>query len=570
MLKKIGLFVPIADQLKITKRLPDAVTKHAFRDIVGNLNGTVLDPSLEYQDGVIPIPSGVRLFIPDRVEEVLREEKKRLWGNETPYDVVNVLKGLHLDNETIDDLVPVCPKGYGIRVPKLTNRVMELVSGVCVVSNIQRAYDILVTKTHMVLAGEDGAKAKVQRGFQRLLNAIEEEIMHKRGLIDNICGARMPFSARAVLAPNPYLDVDQVGMPEAILRSWLRKPEFQAAFNAKKPKDMTGKLVLVGRQPSHDWTNVLAFRIVPMRGSAIRLQPLVVGLLDADHDGDCMWTAALLTKEAYAELHKITPKAAHVLPDIKPKKEFRGEKLVADPLTISEQIRKMIKRKTTGLSLNWHDLVNDGQGTGYLTGSVNPEELAAISNGVTKDQFVGIGENIKGRRLADAVNGYRTIKGGTAKMGGLANSIKQLAITTEWDSIGSERSIDILRDVAVVKHILCQGQLASKHSNALSGEETCRLLQAAFYQFQGNALESEEEVRGFLLDIGVPEKAAQTVTSLYFRHSDGKNINITMAELNPVFMLTRGRSNSHTCGFHLFDRLVGREARGFHDQMLSI
>ena len=138
---------------------------------------------------------------------------------------------------------------------------------------------------------------------------------------------RVQFSARTVIAPGVGLAVDQVGLADEI--AWaLYGPLVARELGIEMPVDrerarvqqaldavMARSWVIVNRAPSLTPTAHLAFHPVRDPGSAIRLHPLVTGLLDADFDGDQVAVFLPLTEDAQREAGERLTVAAHLARD---------------------------------------------------------------------------------------------------------------------------------------------------------------------------------------------------------------------------------------------------------------
>ena len=63
------------------------------------------------------------------------------------------------------------------------------------------------------------------------MKSIKQRLKSKEGrLRGNLMGKRVDFSARAVITPDPNLDIDQVGTPKTIAMN-LTYPEIVTPFN---------------------------------------------------------------------------------------------------------------------------------------------------------------------------------------------------------------------------------------------------------------------------------------------------------------------------------------------------
>ncbi len=70
----------------------------------------------------------------------------------------------------------------------------------------------------------------LQRGG-RPLKSVKQRLKSKEGRVrGNLMGKRVDFSARAVITPDPNLEIDQVGVPRTIAQN-LTFPEAVTPFN---------------------------------------------------------------------------------------------------------------------------------------------------------------------------------------------------------------------------------------------------------------------------------------------------------------------------------------------------
>ncbi len=70
----------------------------------------------------------------------------------------------------------------------------------------------------------------LQRGG-RPLKSVKQRLKTKEGRVrGNLMGKRVDFSARAVITPDPNIEIDQVGVPRTIAQN-LTFPEAVTPFN---------------------------------------------------------------------------------------------------------------------------------------------------------------------------------------------------------------------------------------------------------------------------------------------------------------------------------------------------
>ena len=170
-----------------------------------------------------------------------------------------------------------------------------------------------------------------QRNYQPI-KSVTERLKGKEGRIrGNLMGKRVDFSARSVISPDPYISIDELGMPLRIAMN-LTFPEIVTQYNihqlqevvnngsdvypgakyVRKTKDAkvirlsgnqsimleegdivdrhlrNGDYVLFNRQPSLHKMSMMGHRIRIMKYNTMRLNVLVTPSYNADYDGDEM------------------------------------------------------------------------------------------------------------------------------------------------------------------------------------------------------------------------------------------------------------------------------------------
>lgn len=187
----------------------------------------------------------------------------------------------------------------------------------------------------------------------KVLKTLTQRLKGKEGRFrKNLSGKRVDFSARTVISPDPFLDIDEVGVPEAIAKA-LSVPERVNSFNRdrlvnlvrngpnKYPgalyvirpdgarikldfvKDlnafansisegyiverhlMDGDYVIFNRQPSLHRISMMGHRVKVLPGRTMRLHPSVCPPYNADFDGDEMNLHVPQNTEAVAETKEL-------------------------------------------------------------------------------------------------------------------------------------------------------------------------------------------------------------------------------------------------------------------------
>lgn len=300
--------------------------------------------------------------------------------------------------------------------------------------------------------------------------------------------------------------------------------------------------------------------------SVIKLNPAVVHLMDGDFDGDQVCIILPLSKESQQDLINmdvykfIRENSDH----FKPKKEFEKYKPESWDLDnfdiLNHQINEVYKKSTNGQSISYHDLYDDEKNDGYFNNlNINKNELKKIANGIYEDELINGDENIS---ISGAVRSYKLIKQNVAQFGALANAILTLTVYSTWDLPFKEKQ-KYLDLAAKFKHILCQDGLSAKHGNNKLNSKNSKILQDMFYRTPDNKLETKDEYKNVLLEIGLTEEIVNFVLNLFWREPL-IGINKLLDNLSPTFRITRRGSD-----ISLLDNMViCKDEKSLNSRML--
>lgn len=185
----------------------------------------------------------------------------------------------------------------------------------------------------------------------RPLKTLTERLKSKEGIFrQNLAGKRVNFCARSVISPDPFLKINEVGVPKAIATEltvpeqvtewnidWLKSlikngnnypgsnyvitPENTKRKVSEEAKEqileelepgwvverhlIDGDVVLFNRQPSLHRLSIIAHRVKVLSGNTLRLNPIVCTPYNADFDGDEMNLHVPQTEEARAEAENL-------------------------------------------------------------------------------------------------------------------------------------------------------------------------------------------------------------------------------------------------------------------------
>ena len=195
----------------------------------------------------------------------------------------------------------------------------------------------------------------------RALRTLTQRLKGKEGRFrSNLSGKRVDFSARSVISPNPYISINEVGVPieiaqiltiptnvndwnieemkqmvlngpfnhpgaNYIIRNDRRRIDLRYVKNRKIIADMltpgftierhlnNGDLVLFNRQPSLHRMSIMAHEVRIMKGRTFRLNLTVCPPYNADFDGDEMNLHVPQSEEARTEAELLLKVQEHIL-----------------------------------------------------------------------------------------------------------------------------------------------------------------------------------------------------------------------------------------------------------------
>ena len=195
----------------------------------------------------------------------------------------------------------------------------------------------------------------------RALRTLTQRLKGKEGRFrSNLSGKRVDFSARSVISPNPYISINDVGVPieiakiltiptnvndwnieemkqlvlsgpfrhpgaNYIIRTDRRRIDLRYVKNRKIIADMLtpgftierhlneGDLVLFNRQPSLHRMSIMAHEVKIMEGRTFRLNLTVCPPYNADFDGDEMNLHVPQSEEARTEAELLLKVQNHIL-----------------------------------------------------------------------------------------------------------------------------------------------------------------------------------------------------------------------------------------------------------------
>ena len=170
---------------------------------------------------------------------------------------------------------------------------------------------------------------QIQRDVNELYSQILVKMAKKEGLIrGNILGKRIDFSGRAVIVPDPTLNIDECSLPYYMVLEIFKLQVAKKIIETGKIKLLNeaidfvdeciergspilykicenvidGEVCILNRQPSLHRLGMLGFKIKMTFDKVIKIHPLVCPPFNADFDGDQMAVYLPVTKEAKDEV----------------------------------------------------------------------------------------------------------------------------------------------------------------------------------------------------------------------------------------------------------------------------
>lgn len=151
--------------------------------------------------------------------------------------------------------------------------------------------------------------------------SVMDKIKSKTGHIRaNNLGKRQDYSGRAAVTVNPYLELDQIGVPKKLIAKIYKYHALPYISNEKSVSATTPRDVerivevlqkhkildnvpsILGRQPTLHKHGALAFYVIPVDTDAIQVSPLVCVGFNMDFDGDSAHIEVPMSDEAIKEV----------------------------------------------------------------------------------------------------------------------------------------------------------------------------------------------------------------------------------------------------------------------------
>lgn len=171
----------------------------------------------------------------------------------------------------------------------------------------------------------------IQINVIKMYEYVIDKLSKKSGLIrGNILGKRVDFSGRAVISPDPTLNLSECRIPYLILLEMYKPQLITYLINRKyvnrhnKASNLIDqciisndlqliplledfvkdKVCILNRQPTLHRLSILAFKVKINPGSTIMIHPLVCSSFNADFDGDAMAIYISVTERCTKDIYE--------------------------------------------------------------------------------------------------------------------------------------------------------------------------------------------------------------------------------------------------------------------------
>lgn len=622
---------PALGSIIITKPLPRRLLE-PFDRLNYDFSSTILDPQLDTQPGYIPIRNNIRYYDTYAIRPLLGYDISP-WT--TSDRVVSLLESKSIDPK---QYMHTTSNNY-LMVPPGINRQYITDSGVAVLDPMQRAANDLV-EYYIQYRNTVIMNMRYQILITTYIDSISKLLLSKGGLFDKLTGCIHPCSGRAVVSCNPTLPVDVVGIPAKMVNRWLHNEEFRSIYNLPDNDlkvayhTLKNRLVMVMRQPIHNRGSIVSMKLHIVNGSVIQINPiLIAGIFQGDHDGDQMAVFMPVIKSGIDSLpnmyigNLLGDKFSKICKEIRfsqPNDMVEADEYLPNDVSLANvRSRELFESTTDGYSISYKDLVGDPNSRfNHILSSEQQDTLHDIANGLTLEEIYNAAEeDLNGlRSTGSAIEGYRVIKGSTAKVHGAMNSAIALAFALYGGQYGNDNSnnsnnssgdsitstnrtndtysnhqvgisdapsptrsnggisrhnqvryttnpdfIRTIRDLATIKRLLAGAGLSSKHGGECRATDNRAMkIQELFYYPTRSGWSTREQAYKFLTEeCKLPCVETNTLLDVIWTEPPS-NINDRLRKLCPGYMMTRRGAT-----LDLIDNWVDNVVNGREDNSLT-
>lgn len=151
---------------------------------------------------------------------------------------------------------------------------------------------IKIFQEYSKLLGVEGVVGKTKGEIElESFKSMKQRLTGKTGLFRRYAlGKRNENCGRAVISPDPNLNVDEVGIPKAFSKDMLIDCRtFGSTTETPENRNLeNGDIIIINRQPSLQRHSLMSFKVKLTDLSVININPAVCPAFNADFDGDEM------------------------------------------------------------------------------------------------------------------------------------------------------------------------------------------------------------------------------------------------------------------------------------------
>ena len=312
---------------------------------------TLVKPSMFYENGQRLFPTEIRRRLEKIPDDDLRllgmnpDKARPEWGILTvlPVPPVQTRPSITLETgeRSEDDLTHKL-----VDILRINQRLRDNIAAGAPQLIIEDLWDLLQYHVTTYFNNEVSGIPPARHRSGRPLKTLAQRLKGKEGRFRyNLSGKRVNFSARTVIGPDPYLDINEIGVPLDIAKiltvpekvtewnkdkvvEFIKRTEYPKAVYVIRPDGrrkvvtdnnrealleevdvgytverqlIDGDIVLFNRQPSLHRVSMMAHFVKVLPGKTFRLHPDDTNPYNADYDGDEMNLHVPQTEEAQAE-----------------------------------------------------------------------------------------------------------------------------------------------------------------------------------------------------------------------------------------------------------------------------
>ncbi|PIO60989.1 RNA polymerase Rpb1, domain 2 [Teladorsagia circumcincta] len=271
----------------------------------------------------------------------------------TKFRPIRLFKGERYENpQSVNLRRAVALVLNGEKSPKLMELITNRTQGKTMNARMHNAYLQLQQRVNAIYDEE------LDKHDQNRIPGIKQILEKKQGLFRmNMMGKRVNFACRSVITPDPYLDIDEIGIPEI----FAKKLTFTEPVNLFNKKHMR-KLVVNG-PAVHPGARVITGQ------RALRMNYAPCKAYNADFDGDEMNGHLVQSHIAQCEVAELEHTQRIEIPPpamLKPRQMWSGKQGLIDTAVKTSRsgyLQRCLIKHLEGLRIHYDGTVRDHDGS---------------------------------------------------------------------------------------------------------------------------------------------------------------------------------------------------------------